>query len=55
LGLCAGAYYACRNVVFEPGSELEVCGKRELSFFAGTAVGAVCAGFNYKNEQGAQV
>lgn len=24
LGLCAGAYYACRRVEFEPGGPLEV-------------------------------
>lgn len=44
LGLCAGAYYACSRVEFEPGSPMAVVGARELGFFPGTARGAVVAG-----------
>ncbi|MEW5299670.1 MAG: hypothetical protein WDW36_002662 [Sanguina aurantia] len=39
LGLCAGAYYGCSSVEFEPGSSMEVSGDRELAFFPGVAVG----------------
>jgi hypothetical protein len=44
LGLCAGAYYACARVEFEPGSAMEVAGGRELSFFPGVARGAAVPG-----------
>jgi glutamine amidotransferase-like uncharacterized protein len=44
LGLCAGAYYACSRVEFEPGGPLEVVGNRELGFFPGVAAGAAYAG-----------
>ena len=44
LGLCAGAYYGCSPVVFEPGSALQVVGDRELRFFPGTGEGAAYAG-----------
>jgi len=44
LGLCAGAYYGCARVVFEPGTPLEVVGDRELAFFPGVARGAAFPG-----------
>jgi glutamine amidotransferase-like uncharacterized protein len=44
LGLCAGAYYGCARVVFEPGTPLEVVGDRELAFFPGIARGAAFPG-----------
>ncbi|KAL4423157.1 hypothetical protein ABPG77_007810 [Micractinium sp. CCAP 211/92] len=53
LGLCAGAYYACARVEFEPGTRLEVVGDRELAFFPGTAAGSIYPGFDYESEAGA--
>eukprot|EP00878_Enallax_costatus_P006658 GHUV01006977.1.p1 GENE.GHUV01006977.1~~GHUV01006977.1.p1 ORF type:complete len:456 (+),score=139.45 GHUV01006977.1:2006-3373(+) len=53
LGLCAGAYYACSRVEFEPGSQLQVVGDRELAFFPGVARGAAYEGFDYLTESGA--
>lgn len=55
LGLCAGAYYGCARVEFEPGSEtgMAVVGPRELAFFPGAAVGAAVPGFAYESEAGA--
>lgn len=44
LGLCAGAYFGCSRVVFEPGTPLEVVGDRELAFFPGIARGAAFPG-----------
>lgn len=44
LGLCAGAYYGCSSVEFEPGSSMEVSGDRELAFFPGAAIGAAYPG-----------
>ncbi|PNH07957.1 Biotin--protein ligase [Tetrabaena socialis] len=44
LGLCAGAYYGCSRVEFEPGSALQVVGDRELGFFPGVARGAAYPG-----------
>lgn len=52
LGLCAGAYFACSRVVFEPGLPLEVVGPRELCFFGGIARGSVYPGFEYGGEAG---
>lgn len=50
LGFCAGGYYGSGRVEFEVGNkELEVSGPRELSFFPGTARGAVFKGFEYEN------
>jgi glutamine amidotransferase-like uncharacterized protein len=44
LGLCAGAYYACAAIEFEPGSALQVTGLRELHFLHGVAKGAAFPG-----------
>ncbi|EFJ50700.1 hypothetical protein VOLCADRAFT_88490 [Volvox carteri f. nagariensis] len=54
LGICAGAYYACRRVEFEVGGPLEVVGDRELCFFPGAARGPAYPGFDYLSERGAQ-
>ena len=40
LGVCAGAYYACRRIDFA-GGDFAVRSDRELSFFPGTAVGSL--------------
>jgi len=53
LGLCAGAYYACARVEFEPDTALEVLGDRELAFFPGVAIGSLYSGFTYESEHGA--
>ncbi|GIL70073.1 hypothetical protein Vretifemale_911 [Volvox reticuliferus] len=47
LGICAGAYYACRRVEFDPGGSLEVVGDRELGFFPGTARGPAYPGKDF--------
>ena len=53
MGICAGAYYGCQRVEFEPGHpKLQVLGDRELRFFAGVARGAVVPGFDYMSEAG---
>ena len=38
IGICAGAYYACRRINFK-GKDYEVSGDRELELFEGTAEG----------------
>jgi glutamine amidotransferase-like uncharacterized protein len=40
LGVCAGAYYACRRIDFT-GADFTACEERELAFFPGTAVGSL--------------
>ena len=55
LGICAGAYYASAYCNFEEGTELEVCGPRELGFFPGTAKGAVYPGFQYDSKASSRV
>lgn len=52
LGLCAGAYYSSSFCEFEPGTELEVTGPRELAFFKGAARGTVYKGFKYGTNSG---
>ncbi|QOT79020.1 BPL-N domain-containing protein [Cupriavidus basilensis] len=41
LGICAGAYYACRELAFHAGTEGAICGPRELSFVDAIAVGCL--------------
>ena len=55
LGFCAGAYYACERVLFEPGTVQAVVGSRELKLFRGVACGSIAPGFDYRSEAGTQV
>ncbi|PRT56966.1 Biotin--protein ligase [Wickerhamiella sorbophila] len=55
LGLCAGAYFASSFCEFEPGTELEVTGPRELAFFKGAARGTVYKGFQYGTNSGTHI
>lgn len=55
LGICAGGYYASREVQFAVGTPLEVAGARELSFFSGIAKGPVLAPYYYDSNRGARV
>jgi len=41
LGICAGAYYACRELAFHAGTRGAICGPRELSFVDAVAVGSL--------------
>lgn len=41
LGICAGAYYACREIAFHAGTEGAICGARELKFVDAVAVGSL--------------
>jgi biotin--protein ligase len=55
LGLCAGAYYACKRCEFEAGNKaIEVCGDRELGFYPGICRGLAFPGFVYHSEAGAR-
>lgn len=55
LGLCAGAYYACKRVEFAVGDPtMEVVGPRELAFFPGIGRGPVFPGYDYKSNRGAR-
>ena len=54
LGFCAGAYYACRRVEWEVGTDQEVSGDRPLRFFNGIGRGCVFPGFKYETEDGAR-
>lgn len=40
VGICAGAYYACKEIAFI-GEDYRVSGKRELGFFDGIAEGSL--------------
>ncbi|KAI0998568.1 Biotin--protein ligase [Podosphaera aphanis] len=55
LGFCAGGYYGSSRCEFEVGNkDLEVVGRRELSFFPGTCRGSAFSGFRYRSEVGAR-
>ena len=56
IGLCAGAYYGCAKVIFDPGYPLEVIEDRELAFFPGAAVGPAygLGTYDYKSNRGAR-
>jgi glutamine amidotransferase-like uncharacterized protein len=54
LGICAGSYYSGNFVDFAKGTDLEVLGKRELSFFTGIVKGPLLADYDYKSESGAR-
>ena len=41
LGICAGAYYACRDIAFHAGTDGAICGPRELCFLDAIAVGSL--------------
>lgn len=41
LGICAGAYYACRAIEFHKGRSDEICGARELAFTSAIAYGSL--------------
>ncbi len=53
IGICAGAYYACRRINFK-GKDYSVTGDRELGFFEGTAEGSLpfLTGGNYYRDNG---
>ena len=55
LGLCAGAYFASAFCEFEKGTEMEICGARDLNFFPGKACGCVFPGFKYGTEEGSKI
>jgi len=52
LGICAGAYYAGNFVEFAEGTEMEVVGARELSFFPGIVRGPMLAPYDYATNSG---
>ncbi len=56
-GICAGAYFGSKRVVFQTGSEMEVIEERSLRFFPGDAIGCLYKEkkFSYQNDSGASV
>lgn len=52
LGVCAGAYYGCAQIVFDEGAPSEIIEKRELCFFDGTAAGPVFPPYDPKSNRG---
>jgi glutamine amidotransferase-like uncharacterized protein len=56
LGLCAGAYFASEEIEFEKGGRHEVCAKRTLCFYPGTARGPAYGlnKYSYEDSRGAE-
>ncbi len=52
LGICAGAYFGCREIEFDKDGPFEVTGSRPLQFFNGVAYGPIGA-FKYDSHEGA--
>jgi len=48
LGICAGAYFASQEVIFEKGTPLEVHETRDLKFFPGSAVVSSMNGLKWR-------
>ncbi len=57
IGFCAGAYYGSHECEFHKGDTrgYEVLGRRELSFFPGSAVGPVLAPYDYQSKSGTRI
>ena len=53
MGICAGAYYAGNQVIFDQSGPLEIIEKRELCFFRGNVIGPIFP-FSYKTYAGAR-
>ncbi len=53
IGICAGSYYGGGYVEFAKGTELEVLGERELSFYPGTVNGPTLGTYYYHSDAGA--
>jgi len=53
LGICAGAYYAAKQVEFDKNGSLEVIGERALAFFPGKAIGPMVP-YDYQTNKGAR-
>lgn len=55
MGLCAGAYYASKEIEFEKGRALmEIIQPRELGLYPGISRGTTYPGFVYNSESGAK-
>lgn len=54
LGICAGAYFGSAKCEFAVGTNLEVVGDRELSFFKGTACGPHLRPYSYTDNSGCE-
>lgn len=56
LGICAGAYFACRSLSFLEPDGVRYTGSRSLGFFPGRAVGPAYPGvFSYTSSAGVRV
>lgn len=53
LGICAGAYYASAQCVFDARGPMAVVGPRELALYPGAAIGPVVGTYDYQSNAGA--
>lgn len=51
LGICAGAYYACKDIEYHKGRDDEICGPRELALIDATAIGSLPELAPYYNDR----
>lgn len=55
LGICAGSYYAAKEIEFAKGKAIEVIGPRELGFYPGLVRGPILADYDYHSDRGALI
>lgn len=55
-GICAGAYFACHEIEFDKGTQIEVSESRDLKFYPGNAKGPAfgLGTYSYESEIGAR-
>ncbi|KAJ1915134.1 biotin holocarboxylase synthetase [Mycoemilia scoparia] len=54
IGFCAGGYFATSYCEFEPGTDMEVLGFRELKFYPDACRGTTYPGYDYKSDNGSR-
>jgi len=54
LGICAGAYYGCRRLLFAKETSQEIASDRELDFFPDTAAGPTLKPWDHKTNSGVE-
>ncbi len=55
LGICAGSYYAARDIRWAVGTADEIIEKRELEFYGGTVVGPMYSPYDSHSLKGVRV
>ncbi len=55
IGICAGSYYAGKEICFDLNGPLEIVAERELAFFPGKVIGPLLSRYEYNSTSGARI